>query len=78
MTAALPPLSSLFIKRSDVSQRETRATVSGELQLERCRLSVTQRGFSYRAAALWNGLPDSVTSAPNRGKFLSALSDVRF
>ena len=73
-----PALSSLFIKRSDVSQRETRATVSGELQLERCRLSVTQRGFSYRAAALWNGLPDSVTSAPNRGKFLSALSDVRF
>ena len=70
-----PALKALFIKRSQVSQRDTRATLSGELQLEKCRLSGTQRCFSYRAAAAWNQLPVSVTDAPSRDKFLSALRD---
>ena len=56
-----PALRALFVRRSQVSQRETRASAAGELQLERCRLSATQSTFFYRAARTWNSLPSAIT-----------------
>ena len=49
-------ISALFVPRSAVSQRTTRATGLGRLHLRRPRLAATKRGFSYRAAAAWNRL----------------------
>ena len=49
-------ISALFVPRSAVSHRTTRATGLGRLHLRRPRLAATKRGFSYRAAAAWNRL----------------------
>ena len=68
-----PALRALFVRRSEVSERETRAVAAGELQLERCRLAATQRSFSYRAAREWNSLPVAFTETRSRGAFLSAV-----
>ena len=47
-------LKSMFVERREVSQRLTRSVANGKLELARCRLSVTQTNFSYRAALQWN------------------------
>ena len=49
-------ISALFVPRSAVSDRATRATELGRLHLRRPRLDATKRSFSYRAAAAWNRL----------------------
>ena len=49
-------ISALFVPRSTVSDRATRATELGRLHLRRPRLAATKRSFSYRAAAAWNCL----------------------
>ena len=68
-----PALNALFVKRSQVSQRETRAASAGELHLAKCQLSATQRTFSYRAARAWNSLPAAVTESQSRGAFVRAM-----
>ena len=67
-------LKSLFVRRSNVSGRETRATAAGDLHLKKCRLSITQRTFAYRAARTWNDLPAHVTALRSRKAFMSATS----
>ena len=71
-------LRSLFVKRSNVSVRETRAAAAGELHLAKCRLSATQRTFSYRAAPyLVLELPAGrQTQTKSRGAFLRAAGVV--
>ena len=64
-----PALKALFIRRSEVSQRATRATAAGKLHLDKCRLSSTQHEFSYRAASAWNNLPLAVAQATCRQTF---------
>ena len=66
-------LRSLFVRRSNVSERVTRATAAGDLHLKRCRLSVTQRTFAYRAARAWNALPANVTAMPSCKAFMNAM-----
>ena len=46
----------LFVQRSAVSRRATRATASGDLLIPRFRLSLARSTFSYRAAQSWNCL----------------------
>ena len=41
--------------RAEVSERETRATAAGSLQLPRVRTEHGRRSFPYRAVATWNG-----------------------
>ena len=53
-------LRDMFEKRSDVSARSTRATDAGDLQLPKCRLAQTRKGFKHRAVRAWNTLPPSV------------------
>ena len=63
----------LLVPRSAVFVRETRSTDSGDLHLQRCRLSSTQKTFSYRASAAWNALPQSVRDVQTFRAFRAAL-----
>ena len=65
----------LFTPRADISARTTRASSAGALEMPALRLSMSRRAFSYRAAAAWNRLPQSVTSAQTRTSFISLLED---
>ena len=40
--------------RAEVSERETRASLAGSLQLPRVRTEHGRRSFRYRAVAVWN------------------------
>ena len=44
----------MFVRRADVSQRESRAAAAGALELPLCKLSSSQRAFAFRAAKAWN------------------------
>jgi len=63
----------LLTPRSAVSTRETRASVSGSLHLQRCNLSLGQKPFSYRAASAWNALTPSARAAPTISAFKTAV-----
>ena len=67
---------SLFSRRAEVSQRATRATVAGELELPALRLSLSRRMFSYRAASSWNRLPPATAASRTRSEFVRRLSGV--
>ena len=65
----------LFTPRADISARTTRASSAGTLEMPGLRLNMSWRAFSYRAAAAWNRLPQSVTSAQTRASSISILED---
>ena len=76
-TEGVPPnVHELLVFRSSVSVRETRGTDGGDLHLQRCRLSSTQRAFSYRASATWNALPQSVRDLQTLRTFKAAVRPV--
>ena len=50
-------LKSLVEHRADVSERDTRASVSSALHTRRCRLEATRRSVMQRPILAWNGLP---------------------
>ena len=54
-------VSSLFTRRSEVSNRKTRATSNGDLQIPPFQLSLARSSFSYRAAQHWNSLRTAVS-----------------
>ena len=64
----------MFVPRSAVSSRATRSSEAGALELPKCKLSGTQRGFRYRAAAAWNQVSPAVTEQPTLSSFRSSLS----
>ena len=70
-------LRDMFQQRSAVSARRTRATDAGLLHLPKCRLSQTQRCFSYRAALTWNALPPALKAITARREFVKAMSEMR-
>ena len=77
MTEGAPDeIQALLIPRTAASTRETRASDSGSLHLRRCKLSASQRAFSYRAAASWNALPPSARAAPTLGAFKTAVGGI--
>ena len=76
MDGAPPDIRDLFIPRAAVSTRETRATERGCLHLRKCRLTSSKGAFSYRAAAAWNGLADSVRDTPSLRGFKAAIGDL--
>ena len=65
---------SLFNRRAAVSQRSTRATCAGALELPAYRLSMSRRALSYRAASSWNRLPPATTGSRTRAEFLRLLN----
>ena len=70
---APPEIRALFVFRSTVSDRQTRASDQGCLHLRKYDLSASQKAFSYRAAAAFNKLPSSVRDSATLGIFKSAL-----
>ena len=68
----------MFTRRSDVSERQTRASQRGDLHVTKCKLSATQRVFSQHAALSWSSLPSSVRSEPTVNTFRAALQDMPF
>ena len=65
----------MFVRRSVVSTRHTRASCAGRLDLTKCRLTLTQKSFRYRAATAWNRLPASVMDCSSLSAFKSALKN---
>ena len=63
----------LFTPRSAISQRVTRATSAGVLELPPFRLSFARRTFSYRAAESWNCLSPAITSSRTRAELARKL-----
>ena len=65
-------LRSMFKPREEVSERRTRAKKNA-LDLPRVRTELARRSLQYRAAALWNSLPEQVTDAVTKVSFKSRL-----
>ena len=63
-------LAELFCRCSDVRDRRTRQ--DDALRAPRCRAACGQRRFAYRAASMYNALPNAVTERPVRS-FCRAL-----
>ena len=72
-TCAPVAVRSLFTPRAAVSQRTTRSTEAGALELPAFRLSSSRRAFSYRATSSWNRLSPAVTGSGTRAEFLRRL-----
>ena len=53
-------LSARLASRADVSERRTRATVAGQLNLPRVSGEHARKFFTFRAPALWNRAPEGV------------------
>ena len=53
----------MFVARSDVSKRATRASDAGKLHLPRYHLELAKKSFRYRAAVTWNALPKTLTDS---------------
>ena len=62
-----------LVPRSEMSARATRSSEGGDLHLQRCRLESSRRAFSYRGAATWNAVPNSVRDSPTLNVFKAAL-----
>ena len=54
-TCEAEALTGQLVHRGDVSERQTRAVVNGQLQLPRVRTEFARRSFMYRAISAWNG-----------------------
>ena len=65
-------LKSLFKPRAEVSERRTRAK-KNVLVLPRVKTELNRRSLQYRAAAVWNVLPEQVTDAVTKVSFESWL-----
>ena len=65
-------LSSQLVRRADVSQRRTRAKRNA-LELPPVKTELARRSFLFRAASLWNRLPDEVTDIVPKAIFKSKL-----
>ena len=54
-------LCNLFKKRSDVHNRYARNCK--DLNIPKCRTSLAQRSFRYRATKIWNNIPDEIRNS---------------
>ena len=63
-------LKALIKYRADVSERETRASTAGQLEMRRCRLEATRMTVPVRSVRRWNRLENIVreNSAANAFK----------
>ena len=62
-------LKSLVRYRSDVSERDTRASLSSVLHTRRCRLEATRRSVPHRPIQAWNGLPADIRRVVDAKEF---------
>ena len=71
-----PSLLDMFVARSAVFKRATRASDAGDLHMSRCHLEQTKRSFRHRAAVTWNGLPKRVTERASLAAFNRAVPEI--
>ena len=64
----------MFKKVSDISSRSTRSSDKALLYIDKPRLEISKRRFGYRAAIIWNTLPQEIRQAPSVEHFKSALN----
>ena len=69
-------LRSRIISRSDVSERATRSTYDGRLEVPRSRTEFARRSFFNRAVRSWNDLPLTSRTAPSVVIFKNLIADV--
>ena len=69
-------LERFFTHISEIT-RVTRYNQGDKLYISKRRLELTKKSFRFRAAILWNNLPDYIKTAPSIKHFKSAL-DVIF
>ena len=67
-------LQKMFKSVSEVSSRSTRSTEKSLLYIDKPRLELSKKHFSYRAAIIWNTLPQEVRLAPSLECFKTALN----
>ena len=60
-------LKQTFTKRSQFSKYETRR--SRDLQVQRTRLEITKKSFSYKGATAWNEIPNNVRNMESAAPF---------
>ena len=76
-THAPSHLRDLLRRRDDVSERETRGSVAGLLQLPQVQRELARRSFSFRAVAGWNAAPADVRNASTPGAFRARMQKWR-
>ena len=64
-------LTSMFVKRSDVHDRNTRN--GKDLQIPKCRTVTAQQCFSYRGVKLWNSIPTELKDKKSLKLFKTSL-----
>ena len=72
MNGLVPPyLSTMFTLRSEVHNRSTRNC--DKLQIPKCRTTLAQQAFYYRAVQIWNSLPKDITDLNSIKRFKHEL-----
>ena len=69
-------LRGLLVRRSEVSTRRTRSTLSDRLELPRVHSEFVRYAFHFRAAQGWNSLPEDVrlSAAASVSSFKTTLT----
>ena len=76
MTGSAPEyLCKLFVFQSNVHCYQTRSVSRQDCYLPKSVLSIGQRSFHYRAAKLWNSLPNDIRYASNIVQFKTKLKE---
>ena len=57
------------IMTADVHSYPTRAAQHGDVQVPKPNIELYRQSFKYRAAVLWNDLPQDIKNAPNIDEF---------
>ena len=66
-------LRAMFTPRFAVCNRKTRS--SDRLHLQKCRLTASQKAYSYRAAVVWNRLPPQACAYPSLTVFKTVIQN---
>ena len=54
---------------ADVHSCSTRAAQHGDVHVPKSNIELYRQSFKYRAAVLWNDLPQDIKNAPNIDEF---------
>ena len=74
MNGSVPSyLSGLLTRRSSIHCLNTRNRQ--DLNIPKCRTSLAQRSFRYRAAKLWNTIPSKVKHSPTLNSFKRSIKN---
>ena len=70
---APPKINEMFIKLSQIHDRQTRRNRDLNYYVPRVNLEMTKRNFKYRGVKVWETIPDEVKIAPTKKAFKRAV-----